>query len=286
MTGNDSMRSNAGDDHRDATPPETSDPARSSLHDDHAVFIPLGLQRRECRHRATLCLAHMTHASLLARQQASAFLDPDALQRMARMAAGTRQHSFLLGRYCATQAVSQHLGLPATHAVTIENGVFGQPLVSSPVGADARIAISHSANYGCALAFDQAQPMGIDLEPADRLEDSVLRPLVTAAEHRWLDAVRPGAHACTWLWTVKEALGKALCTGIALPMQLTEVIGIERDGVFLVARFRHLVQYKALSFLWHGALVSIVLPARTTLDMPFTGGLRAMDVNDTIAGPS
>ncbi|MDO8299355.1 4'-phosphopantetheinyl transferase superfamily protein [Lacisediminimonas sp.] len=237
--------------------------------------LPLRLCRTESSHAATLCLARMNQDALYAAQRFAPFLHPSELARLDGMT-DLRRHGYLTGRYCAKHALAHHIGITALDHILIEPGVFGQPLVRAPSEAAIRIGISHSADYACGLAFDPAQPMGIDLEPMSVRHEEAVRSQMTPAERCLLANSWRHGHACAWLWTVKEALGKALLMGLTVPIWMYEVKAVEQSGQFLVTTFAHLIQYKALSFEWNGALVTIVLPARTTLEIPQDCGITAL----------
>jgi phosphopantetheinyl transferase len=238
-----------------------------------AMILPVRLARPEGSHRATLCLARMPQEAILSRQLTDPFLHPAESACLDRMTTSLRRQSYLIGRYCAKEALTRQLGGEQAQRILIRAGVFGQPLVSAPANDGTGVSISHSADYGCALAFDPAQPMGIDLEAAGTRHERALRGQLTEAEAYRVATVWRHDNACVLLWTVKEAVGKAMRTGLTVPTWLYEVSAIQRVGLFLVATFQHLLQYKVLSFQWEGVFVSIALPARTTLEMPMESGI-------------
>lgn len=240
-----------------------------------SIVVPLRLIRTEGSHGAILCLTRMGHAELLAEQQLRPFLHPAECARLEGMASLRRQ-SYLIGRYCAKQALAHQMAMGDLQRILIEPGVFGQPLVRAPTTNVSRISISHSADYGCALAFDPAQPMGLDIELTPPKHDRALRAQLTPAETNRIENIWRHENACVWLWTAKEALGKTLFTGLTVPMWMYEVSTAQRANLFLMATFTHMLQYKALTFLWNDAVVTIVLPARTQLELSPDCGIAAM----------
>lgn len=218
--------------------------------------------------RATLCLARGDEESLLASHKTRPFLHSLEAEYLDGLQASLRRQSYLMGRFCAKNALAQQMGLERAERILVEPGVFGQPLVRAPSHAGVGVTLSHSADYGCALAFDCMHPAGIDMEYPGPRHQRTLSPELSDEERARLEQAwrHPGAH--TWLWTVKEAISKALHTGLTVPVRFYEVKECERVGVFLMATFSHFPQYKALSFLWQGMLVSIALPRRTQLAMP------------------
>jgi 4'-phosphopantetheinyl transferase len=106
------------------------------------------------------------------------------------------------------------LGIPAAQLVISSDGQ-GQPVAHASTG---RLWVSMS--YGpqvLAVAACLAGPVGIDLEgPARPSTVQLAERWFDAAETRWLRGrpVTEQPHAFLLLWTAKEALGKALGTGL------------------------------------------------------------------------
>jgi hypothetical protein len=120
-------------------------------------------------------------------------------------------------------------------AFEISNGERGEPLVraddlQSPssfvTGAadggckpPARgVSLSHVNGLGVAVAFPAGQRVGLDLELIDAKRAETVRKGVplSAEEEAWLKTTSlPEATSLLLLWTAREALGKALGTGLA-----------------------------------------------------------------------
>src|SRR5690606_38607247 len=66
------------------------------------------------------------------------------------------------------EAIALHCGLDSLRAAEIRSGVFGQPLVRGDGLAGVAVSLSHTRSLAVALAFDDAHPMGIDLEEIGR----------------------------------------------------------------------------------------------------------------------
>lgn len=226
------------------------------------LTLPLCIEHDGEQYRAALCLARMSLPQLFSEQQSRAYLHPGEQAQLHLYTSPLRRHSYLLGRYCAKRALALQLGFDDPQGILVQAGVFGQPVPRTIAGADTRISISHSEDRGCALAFDAAMPMGIDLEIESSRHDDILRSQLCPAELYRLEREWPQPQVCTGLWTAREALGKALGTGLTMSPWIYEICSVEREGIYLVARFRHLPQYKSLSFRWENALVSIALPVR------------------------
>lgn len=196
--------------------------------------------------------------------EAEAWLHPGELARAQAMAFPVRRAAFLLGRIAAKRALAGALGAAPVSEIAVEEGVFGQPIVAGP-GRLPCIGIAHTGDWAAALAYDPRHPMGIDLESEDPTRSDAIRSQATVGELALLARLRlPEPSACTLLWTVKEALGKALTTGLMCPLWVYEVDAIAGEAGFQAASFAHFKQYRALSFmLAPGIRCAVALPRRS-----------------------
>ncbi|GAA1930536.1 hypothetical protein GCM10009716_42480 [Streptomyces sodiiphilus] len=92
----------------------------------------------------------------------------------------------------------------------------GRPRLTG-LGDGVHVSLSHGRGYA-ALGFTTLAPLGVDVEvvrpvPAERLADRWF----TSEEAAWVRSrrKRDRAHAFFWLWTQKEAMGKAIGSGLA-----------------------------------------------------------------------
>ncbi|MFD5144271.1 4'-phosphopantetheinyl transferase family protein [Streptomyces sp. NPDC058401] len=132
-----------------------------------------------------------------------------------------RKHAHALLR----RAAAAVLGVgPEGLAVAREPG--GRPYVVSRPGALGRgpqqpvrlnVSVSHTRGL-TAVAVCTGGDVGVDVEPARELPAVALARRWFAEEDvRWIEGHAPAlrARALLWVWTHKEALGKALGTGLA-----------------------------------------------------------------------
>lgn len=92
----------------------------------------------------------------------------------------------------------------------------GRPLVDHPAGL--HVSLSHAdAISAAALSWDS--PVGVDVEPVRPLPglDALAREMLADSERRELNATPAASRAALFLrfWTRKEAVAKALGTGLA-----------------------------------------------------------------------
>lgn len=140
-----------------------------------------------------------------------------------------RAHSLLL------RGAAAELGVPASE-IWVEHAPGGRPLLGGP-GSGLAVSVSH-ARRALAVALCAAAPVGVDVEPVRRLSGAALaRAWLDPVEARWVSGL-PGpqqALGFLWLWTQKEAAGKALgqglrAGGMSRPVALPEVWPPAGDG--------------------------------------------------------
>jgi len=206
----------------------------------------------------------------LLRIKTSIFLHPKEQAYFNTLQYPKRQHSYLLGRYCAKQAISSYMQNECMTSSWIESGVFHQPIVYSSFPSDVQVSISHTNSLGAAIAFPEQHPMGIDVEIIERKHLDAIRSQLTAAEQQMatLFAVDESLFL-TLIWTIKEAIAKALKCGFTIPFEILEVGEIRgREGVYeWESSFKLFQQFKARSFVLDQAICTLVFPKGTDLHL-------------------
>lgn len=202
----------------------------------------------------------------------TSWLHPTEIGRAESITHQARRSEYLIGHLAAKRALIAKLNETSVNEIAILDGVFGQPIV---VGSclSPGVGIAHSGGWAVALAFDLRHPMGIDIEIEHPTIADVVRSKATVSEVELLNKLcLPDSESYTLLWTMKEALGKVLTTGLMCPLWFYEVDDISVQGRFYKAVFRNFKQYRTLSFMLAlGIRCSIVLPGRSR--MLLTGSL-------------
>ena len=108
-------------------------------------------------------------------------------------------------------------------ALTVAHDRHGRPTIAEHPGLS--VSISHSgALVACAVS---TRPIGVDVEQAGRPEAdmALARRICAPAELSLVEAAAPGEGASVLLrlWTRKEALVKALGTGLSFPLERLDV---------------------------------------------------------------
>jgi phosphopantetheinyl transferase len=204
-------------------------------------------------------------------QNRKSFLHPSEEDYYNDLIVDKRRFSYLIGRYVAKKAVASCIKETNLRNIYIKHGVFSQPIVEymADLGPRIQVSISHSNYLGAAIAFPDAHPMAIDIEPTNlgnRIEDILQLSEMEKALINNLSIKK--AISLTLLWTVKEAISKVLRTGLTTNLSLFEINSIEMSNNHFVSLFSNFYQYKAVSRLKDGYVWTIVLPKNSDINIP------------------
>lgn len=246
-------------------------------------IFPLDLMRESERHRATLVLCATAWPRLDSAKYS--FLHPAEASRLEVVGVPRRQADYLRGRYCAKAAVAALAGNAAgdMRAWQVAAGVFGQPVVRGSLVGNIQVSIGHSGDWAVALAFDEAHPLGVDVELHDPAHVATIRREVSAAElGAFTRAGWDEETGLTGLWAIKEALGKVLRSGLMAPLSFYEVGDVEPTSFGAICTYRHFAQYKCYCAKIGKQIVSIALPRKSALQFDW-GALTSIRVE---SGPT
>jgi len=177
-----------------------------------------------------------------------------------------RQRSFLLGRRAAKEALSVCFPNRLPSEIEVVNGAFNQPFVRSAAPISAEISLAHSHDAAVALVCPAGHPAGVDVEFVDPERSEVAGSCFTPSEAPVIQRLGLSTSAANFLlWSVKEALGKTLRCGLAVPFATLAVESVtESDGVY-ESLFINFPPFKARSWMLGDYVLSIVLPKKTSM---------------------
>ncbi|MEO1625223.1 MAG: 4'-phosphopantetheinyl transferase superfamily protein [Bacteroidota bacterium] len=180
-----------------------------------------------------------------------------------------RQSSYLLGKLSARHAVQRIWPVRHLSDIQIDSGVFLYPIVRHPDIRNLQVSITHCKDVGLALAFPESHPLGTDVEMIKEDKIEAIASQMTAQDKDLIRRAQlpSAAMGHTLVWTVKEALSKVLKTGLMMDFKLFELKSIEKKGQTIESHYQHSLQYKALSRQLGNYVVSVVLPAKTSVDL-------------------
>lgn len=146
-------------------------------------------------------------------------LSPSENDRFQRFVHDHDRHSYLLSHVVLRRALSSHAPV-APQDWVFSAGEFGKPRLSGPVQLPHGFNLSHTRGaVACAIAA--ARPVGIDLQvdPGAGLIASLSHHVFSDQEAAMLNRLSTAERdrTATRLWTLKEALAKAIGVGIRLP---------------------------------------------------------------------
>jgi len=236
----------------------------SEMDVDNTNVIPFILKYNSNNYTGGLCISSLELDYL--KDIHKAFLHPIEQAYFNNLQFTKRQHSYLLGRYCAKQAILMCATLGSPNEILIEKGIFEQPITYHPCLINTQVSISHCDRLGIALAFPEACPMAIDIETIELDKHETFISQLTTHEKKLKNAFSSNIPP-EMFWTMKEALSKALKCGLTTPFELLEVECISMDGALFVARFKNFSQYLAISFFISKNVCSIVYPKNVQLEI-------------------
>lgn len=181
-----------------------------------------------------------------------------------------RKQDYLLGRYCAKNAIRQIVKDVSMPDIYIRNGIFNQPIAEYRKNEALQISISHCDSYGIAVAFQSDILMGIDLEIVKERNFKTIKSQLTDREIEQIGLHQSQA-LYTVMWTIKEALSKALKIGFTVPLNIYEIEEIYFNGTFYNSTFVNFPQFQAVSYIIDSYSITVVYPANinTTADEAF-----------------
>jgi 4'-phosphopantetheinyl transferase len=207
-------------------------------------------------------------------QDLASFLHPNELIYFRKLEFPLRKTSFLLGRHAAKKALAAFLQESDATQIEISIGAFNQPVVKYRSAETPELTIAHCRNAAVAIAFQSGHPMGVDLEYIEGNKSQVLESQFTSPELQRLKLMpEPDEDSYYFLWTVKEALSKALKCGLTIPFDVLEVEKIVQNGTHAyISSFKNFSQYQSFSWIEYRHVLSIALPKNTHLTLnPFSG---------------
>jgi 4'-phosphopantetheinyl transferase len=144
-------------------------------------------------------------------------LSPDERDRASKLRAVFNRDRFITSRGILRTILGRYLFV-APHALSFSYGPYGKPSLPEP---GLHFNLSHS--HGRALfAFSSTSPLGVDLELVRPLPDllQVGAAIFSLAEAKKFESISPQDQPTSFFkcWTRKEALIKALGTGLSYPL--------------------------------------------------------------------
>ena len=167
------------------------------------------------------------------------FLHARELAEYRTLSNAARRREFLASRAVAKDAARLWLSrqydtseLPHPSTLIVAHDAAGRPYLESEEDWNLpQLSIAHTEGSAVALAADV--PIGLDIEPATRDARAILSSFATVEELQLIDELTD-AYAPTKLWCAKEAVAKALGTGLQGRPKDFEALAVEDGCDFLM----------------------------------------------------
>lgn len=185
-------------------------------------------------------------------------------RRLRERMAPPRFDAYRRGRATAHAALSRWLPGSAGRGVEVLRGPSSQPLATRADAGVAEVSIAHSAAWAAAVAAQWGRPVGVDLEErigagahaAVRGTSSTERALAEAAGAREADAALV-------VWTAREAVAKALRTGLVIDAEVLDLAAVDAvSGGTVEVRYRRLPGFSCLAMVLDDVVMSVAVQCR------------------------
>lgn len=162
-------------------------------------------------------------AASLSFEAAEALLSEDEKARGRSFVTAQLRHRFVAGRARLRALLGEHLGVDPRALVFVQNA-FGKPRLADHPSV--HFSLSHSGDQAVLAVSDQRE-IGIDIEcvrPLDHLD--LARRYFHPNEVAAIESARPPDEqllAFFRIWTLKEAVVKAIGKGLSIPLETFDV---------------------------------------------------------------
>lgn len=156
-------------------------------------------------------------------ETAEVLLSEDEKARGRSFVTASLRHRFVAGRARLRSLLGEHLGLDPRALIFVQNA-FGKPRLADHPSV--HFSLSHSSDQAVLAASEQRE-IGIDIErvrPLDHLD--LARRYFHPSEVAAIEGARPPEEqllAFFRIWTLKEAIVKAIGKGLSLPLDTFDV---------------------------------------------------------------
>lgn len=235
--------------------------------DDKKAFVDeITLNGTGRRTKANICFCYFPFQNNY--QEAEKYLHPKEQEYFSMLKFEKRKRSYLMGRYTAKKAISAFADEENLKSILIQKGVFDQPVATCSSKQNIQVSITHCEDFGAAIAFHEALPMGIDIEKVDPNRSNVIEAQMTDEEKRLVKVLPYTTDiAYTLFWTAKESISKILKTGLTTPFNVYEINKVDDAGDYIISHFKHFTQYYTVSFQLGNYICSITYPRNTEIDI-------------------
>lgn len=180
-----------------------------------------------------------------------------------------RKETFLLGRFAAKMSANLLLKNKDITNISIDYGVFNYPVIQTNTISNYDLSISHCENIGVSIVFENKILLGIDIE---KIKDLFLEDCNVFFTEKEKDLIKTNNNRIvisTMIWTAKEALSKAIKTGLNVSFSILEVNCVTKIKNGYISNFSCFPQFKAVSIITKKYVFTIVIPNELHIETNF-----------------
>lgn len=179
-----------------------------------------------------------------------------------------RKASYLLGRITSKRALAPLMDNDKQD-IFIDKGIFHYPIIRNN-NSNLTVTITHTKHIGAAAAVKEHYPIGIDIETKDPNHVKSIKSQMTEQE---IDLVEN----CQWeeyegviaIWTMKEALSKALKIGFLTSLKTYEVNKLDCHNNCIISKYKNFSMFEAKSFKLNKCIYTICYPNKCNLSLDY-----------------
>lgn len=178
---------------------------------------------------------------------------------------GKQRDYYKAGRIAAKIAITRNTHENDPKKIEIHNGVHGEPIIINSNLKNNQVSISHCDGIAIAVVFPEKLQIALDIENTHRYRTQYIDNLLSKNEKKLLETLKLDKEMMFFaLWTMHEAMGKTLKTGIAIDRDLFEVTEIRSvNNQCLKGTFKNFPNHEGISMFIENWCLSLVLPSQT-----------------------
>jgi 4'-phosphopantetheinyl transferase len=208
-------------------------------------------------------------------------LSPNERQAYSQIRQPTRRQDYLIGRLAAKTAVAERINRKDLARISIEPGGFEQPVLRGSSAHGTSVTLAHSQSAALAIAYDSGHPFGVDIEHVARKERLALNHQRLPARTINRGCARLSRVELSYLiWTIREAMSKALLIGLTCSPTLFDIdtLEIRKDGA-CTGNFVLFKQHQFCAWIAGSFSVAVVCPKSTALQAHLRSMMRFTRAN-------
>jgi len=192
------------------------------------------------------------------------FLTPKEIEILKGFSVDKRRVEWVMGRICIKSLLLHCMGWKqGFHRIEILKGESGEPLVVLKQNGfkiyqpSYFVSLSHR-NGSCVSALSK-NPVGIDLEIAENLDNSMMEDYFDCREKDLLDSLP--SHLVNFNiplgWSMKESVLKVLKLGLSVSPKSVTIESIDPDYMTALLKYEHQQEFECKFIIEHPYIISI-----------------------------